>query len=65
MSHREPLDEQEPTIGKLVVDAFDDFGTLVRHINTPAAFWGYGVGSMVVGGLLLWLWFRRSGFLED
>lgn len=31
MSHREPLDEQEPTIGKLVVDAFDDFGTLVRH----------------------------------
>ena len=32
MAHREPLDEQEPTIGKLVVDAFDDFGTLVRHI---------------------------------
>jgi hypothetical protein len=32
MAHREPLDEQEPTIGKLVVDAFDDFGTLIRHI---------------------------------
>lgn len=32
MAHREPLDEQEPTIGKLVVDAFDDFGTLLRHI---------------------------------
>jgi len=32
MAHREPFDEQEPTIGKLVVDAFDDFGTLVRHI---------------------------------
>jgi hypothetical protein len=31
MSHREPLDEQEPTIGKLVVDAFDDFGTLFRN----------------------------------
>jgi hypothetical protein len=31
MSHREPLDEQEPTIGKLVVDAFDDFGTLMRN----------------------------------
>ena len=30
MSHREPLEEQEPTIGKLVVDAFDDFGTLLR-----------------------------------
>ena len=32
MAHREPLDEQEPTIGKLVVDAFEDFGTLIRHI---------------------------------
>jgi hypothetical protein len=32
MAHREPFDEQEPTIGKLVVDAFDDFGTLVRHM---------------------------------
>jgi hypothetical protein len=31
MSHREPLDEHEPTIGKLVVDAFDDFGTLMRN----------------------------------
>jgi len=30
MAHREPLDEQEPTIGKLVVDAFADFGTLMR-----------------------------------
>lgn len=41
-----------------------NFGTLVRHINTPAAFWGYGIGSMVVSGLLLLLWFKRSGFLE-
>jgi hypothetical protein len=32
MAHREPLDEQDPTIGKLVVDAVDDFGTLLRHI---------------------------------
>jgi hypothetical protein len=32
MAHREPLDQQEPTIGKLVVDAFDDVGTLVRHM---------------------------------
>jgi hypothetical protein len=30
MAHREPFDEQEPTIGKLVVDAFADFGTLMR-----------------------------------
>jgi hypothetical protein len=32
MAHREPFDEHDPTIGKLVVDAFDDFGTLLRHI---------------------------------
>ena len=36
MADREPIQpldqQQEPTIGKLVVDAFDDFGTLVRHI---------------------------------
>jgi hypothetical protein len=32
MSHRDSLDEDEPTIGKLVVDAFDDFGTLARHL---------------------------------
>lgn len=31
MAYREPAPE-EPTIGKLVVDAFDDFGTLLRHI---------------------------------
>jgi magnesium transporter len=42
-----------------------NFGTLVRHISSPAAFWGYGVGSMVVGGAALWIWFKRSGFLED
>jgi magnesium transporter len=41
-----------------------NFGALVRHINTPAAFWGYGVGSMVLSALALWLWFRRSGFLD-
>jgi putative superfamily III holin-X len=32
MADREPLEQQEPTIGKLVVDAFEDFGTLLRHI---------------------------------
>ncbi|MFL6023725.1 MAG: phage holin family protein [Marmoricola sp.] len=31
MAFQEPA-EQEPTIGKLVVDAFDDIGTLVRHM---------------------------------
>jgi magnesium transporter len=40
-----------------------NFGTLVRHINSPAAFWGYGVGSMLLGAAALYAWFRRSGFL--
>jgi hypothetical protein len=31
MAHPEPV-EEEPTIGKLVVDAFDDIGTLLRHM---------------------------------
>lgn len=31
MADREPVTD-DPTIGKLVVDAFDDFGTLLRHI---------------------------------
>jgi magnesium transporter len=42
-----------------------NFGTLVRHINTPAAFWGYGVGSMVLGAIALYLFFKRRGFLDD
>ncbi len=32
MAHRDPVTEDEPTIGKLVVDAFDDAGVLVRNI---------------------------------
>jgi hypothetical protein len=35
MADREPVTE-EPTIGKLVVDAFDDAGTLLRNIITLA-----------------------------
>jgi hypothetical protein len=31
MAQQEPVVE-EPTIGKLVVDAFDDFGTLLRYM---------------------------------
>ena len=41
-----------------------NFGTLVRHINTPAAFWAYGIGGLVLSAGILWLWFRRSGFLD-
>jgi magnesium transporter len=40
-----------------------NFGALVRHINTGAAFWGYGVGSMVVSALALLWFFRRQGFI--
>jgi magnesium transporter len=42
-----------------------NFGTLVRHIDTPAAFWGYGVGSMLLSAALLLGFFKRQGFLED
>jgi magnesium transporter len=42
-----------------------NFGTLVRHINTPAAFWGYGVGGMLASAAALLWYFRRSGFLGD
>lgn len=42
-----------------------NFGTLVRHINSPLAFWLYGVGSMVVGAIALYVFFKRRGFLDD
>jgi magnesium transporter len=42
-----------------------NFGTLVRHINTPAAFWGYGVGGMLAAAVALLWYFRRQGFLGD
>jgi magnesium transporter len=41
-----------------------NFGALVRHINSAAAFWGYGVGSMVVSAALLVWFFKRQGFLN-
>jgi hypothetical protein len=31
MAHREPVVEEEPTIGKLVVDASRDVSTLIQH----------------------------------
>jgi magnesium transporter len=41
-----------------------NFGMLERHINSSAAFWGYGVGSMVVFAVLLLWFFKRQGFLN-
>ena len=60
MAHREPLDEQEPTIGKLVVDAFDDFGTLVRHMIELAK--SELKVSVRAGGMAIAL-FALAGFL--
>jgi magnesium transporter len=42
-----------------------NFGTLVRHINSAWAFWGYGVGGMVAAAAVLLWYFRRQGFLSD
>jgi magnesium transporter len=41
-----------------------NFGMLVRHINSAAAFWGYGVGSMIFSALALLWFFRRQGFFD-
>jgi magnesium transporter len=42
-----------------------NFGTLVRHINSPWAFWGYGVGGMLASAAVLLWYFRKQGFLTD
>jgi magnesium transporter len=42
-----------------------NFGTLVRHINSAWAFWGYGVGGMAFSAAVLLWYFRRQGFLSD
>lgn len=61
MAQREPLDQQEPTIGKLVVDAFDDVGTLVRHIIELAK--SELRVSVRAGGLAIVL-FLLAGFIS-
>jgi magnesium transporter len=42
-----------------------NFGALVRHINSAWAFWGYGVGGMLASAAILLWYFRRQGFLAD
>jgi magnesium transporter len=42
-----------------------NFGALVRHINSAWAFWGYGVGGMLASAAILLWYFRRQGFLGD
>ena len=41
-----------------------NFGWLVRHIDGETAFLVYGGGGLVIPVILLYVWFRRSGFLE-
>ena len=60
MAHRDPVVEEEPTIGKLVVDASRDLSTLVRHeiqlakselkISVKAG--GLGLGLFAAAGFL-------------
>ncbi|MCZ4499944.1 MAG: hypothetical protein JWQ74_2499 [Marmoricola sp.] len=60
MAYREPAPE-EPTIGKLVVDAFDDAGTLLRHIIELAK--SELKVSVRAGGLAIALFFL-AGFIS-
>lgn len=60
MAFREPAPE-EPTIGKLFVDAFDDFGTLVRHLIELAK--SELKVSVRAGGMAIAL-FALAGFIS-
>ena len=37
-----------------------NFGWLIEHIDSPAAFVGYGLGSLALSGGALYLWLRRQ-----
>ena len=40
-----------------------NFLWMVNEIDSAAAFWAAGIGSLVVSCVLLLAWFKRSGFL--
>ena len=42
-----------------------NFGWLVDHIKSLDAFLVYGVGGLIASCVILFVWFRRSGFLQD
>jgi magnesium transporter len=42
-----------------------NFAWLVGHIDSLRAFLVWGVGAMVVPAAAIWLWLRRSGYLND
>ena len=35
-----------------------NFGWMVRHIGSPGAFWGLGVGGCLAAGAAIWAWIR-------
>jgi magnesium transporter len=41
-----------------------NFGWMVGHIESPAAFFALGVGGGLVAALALVLWFKRARFLD-
>jgi len=41
-----------------------NFGWLVNHIDGETSFLVYGIGGLVIPVILLYVYFRRSGFLE-
>jgi magnesium transporter len=42
-----------------------NFGFLVRHINTPGAFWGLGVGGMIASIVIAYGYVRRNETREQ
>jgi magnesium transporter len=41
-----------------------NFGWMVRHVNTVGDFVVFGGGALLVAVMAMFLWFRQSGFLE-
>ena len=42
-----------------------NFGWLVRHIDSFASFLALGIGGMVVPATAIWLWLHRAGYLNN
>jgi magnesium transporter len=42
-----------------------NFGWMVRHVDSFAAFLIFGIGGIVVPGGAIWLWLKRSGYLNS
>jgi magnesium transporter len=50
----------------LIVGFFgQNFGWLVRHIDSFASFLVFGIGGMVVPAAVIWAWLRRAGYLNS